>query len=397
MLDHTKNNKDCILDKIEIAFCEQFLIIVPLSDIITNSMKHLYILIFSIIYLTACQNAGNPLVTDYKPKAISKSNDIVVVADKDIWEGEVGDTFRYYFESAYPITPSPEPIFNLRYFSPRELKAEPLRKELRSYCVLADLRDTLSETTKMIKSDYGNDRFNKILMNDSIVTGVGRDKWAKDQLVVYIFANGEEKLNDAIRNNFNNVTNKIHAHDATQIKANTYVTGRNLGLIEKLKNEFLVSVDIPGDYKEALFIPEGDKMIWLRKDTKRATLNLVFRKYSYTDISQISVSNALNLTNEFGMYVNTDTEGSHLVVNDVDLPILENVKEINGNYTLEVRGIWEMENDFMGGPFVSYLIPDSNSNSYFFITSFVYAPGREKKLFLQEMEVVVNSFDFLTK
>lgn len=358
-------------------------------------MKSSGMLLILTVVLISCQNVGNPLVTDYKPKAISKSNDIVVIADNEIWKGAVGDTFRYYFESAYPITPSPEPIFNLRFFTPRELTAEPLRRELRTYCVLADLQDTLSETTKMLIGDYGPERLKRVMRSDSVQTGVGKNKWAQDQLVVYIFGQGEEKLMEAIRDNFNSVTNKIHQHDATQIKANTYVSGRNLGLSEKIKNEFLIRLDVPGDYKEAMFIPEGDRMIWLRKDTKRATLNMVIQKFKYEDIAQITSGNAIKKTNEFGMFVNTDTPGSHMVVNDEDLPILENVKEISGNYTLEIRGIWEMKNDFMGGPFIAYLIPHTKSNSYIFIMSFVYAPGMEKKIFLQELETVVNSFDFL--
>ena len=356
-------------------------------------MKHLIGLIGLVVVFSSCKDLGNPLVTDYKPKAISRSNDVVIVADTDIWKGEVGDTLRYYFESAYPITPSPEPIFYLRYFSPRELTAEPLRRELRTYAILADIGDTLSETTRMIRQDFGEQRFGKLIQTDSIHTAVGRNKWAQDQMIVYIMGQGKEQLIKAIPAHFNSIAGKIHEHDATQIKANTYVTGRHLGLTEKLKKEFGIGVDVPGDYKEALFI-DADPMIWLRRDTKNATLNLIFQKLRYEDISQISVGNATVLINSFGKFVNSDTPGSHLVVNDVDLPILETVKEINGNYTLETRGIWEMENDFMGGPFIAYLIPDSQDGAYYFVFCFVYAPGMEKKQFLQEMEVVINTFQF---
>lgn len=358
-------------------------------------MRFTILLVVVTLISFSCQNTGNPLVTDYKPKAISKSNDIVVVADKEDWDGIVGDTFRYYFESAYPITPSPEPVFNLRFFTPNQLKAEPLRKELRTYCIVADLKDTLSETTKMMKMDYGDQRYKRVYLNDSISTGVGKDKWAMDQLVVYLFGRGEEQLIDAIRKNFNNIANKVHEHDAPQIKANTYVSGRHLGLTEKILKHFKVKLDVPGDYKEAMFIPGKSPMIWLRKDTRRAALNMVVQKFRYEDINQISVDNAIELSNQFGQYVDSDTPGSHLIVNTKDLPVLENVKDINGNYTLEVRGIWEMEKDFMGGPFIAYLIPDANNNSYLFILNFVYAPGKEKKLFLQEMETVVNTFDLL--
>jgi len=350
-----------------------------------------------VLILGSCGN-GNPLNTDYKPKAISKSNDLVVVADKQIWEGEVGDTFRYYFESAYPITPSPEPIFKLRFFTPQELDAEPLRKQLRTYCVLANLADTTSWTTRLIRKDYGEAKFGELLRDDAPQTGVGMNKWAMDQLIIYIYSKSEEELIEAVREHFHPIASKIHEHDATQIKANTYISGRHLGLTEKLSKEFGIKMDIPGDYREALSKKgkeDQHQLLWLRKDTPKATLNLVFQKMKYKDIEQISVGNAIALTNEFGANVQTDNPESKLRVNQTDLPILENVKEINGNYTLEIRGIWEMTQDFMGGPFVSYLIPQEGEGNYIFIHCFVYAPGIEKKQFLQELEVVVNSFDFL--
>ncbi len=350
---------------------------------------------FSALFIFWSCGNGNPLNTNYKPKAISKSNDLVVVADKEIWEGEVGDTFRYYFESAYPITPAPEPIFKLRYFTPQELDAEPLRKQLRTYCVLADLSDTTSWTTRLIRKDYGDAKFNELLRNKDVQTGVGMDKWAMDQLIIYVYGKSEKELVGAIRNHFHPIASRIHEHDATQIKANTYISGRHLGLTETLKNDFGIQVDVPGDYREALYQKDDKQLLWLRKDTPKATMNIVFQKLKYNDISQISVANAITLTNEFGGNVKTDKPESRLQVNQTDLPVLENVKQINGNYTLEVRGIWEMSEDFMGGPFVSYLIPQEGKGQYIFVHCFVYAPGTEKKQFLQEMEVVVNSFDFL--
>lgn len=357
-------------------------------------MGRLFFWIATVLLFWSCGN-GNPLDANYKPKAISKSNDIVVIADRQVWEGEVGDTFRYYFESAYPITPMPEPIFKLRFFTPQQIEAEPLRKQLRTYCVLANLSDTTSWTTRMIRKDYGDARFGELLRAGSPQTGVGTNKWAMDQLIIYVYGKSERELTEAIRKHFHPIASKIHEHDAAQIKGNTYVSGRHLGLIDKLKNDFGIKVDVPGDYKEAMYEKKDKKLIWLRKDTQRATINIVFQKLKYENISQISLANAVTLTNDFGVYVQTDKPGSRLVVNQEDLPILENVKQINGNYTLEIRGIWEMTQDFMGGPFVSYLIPQEGSGNYIFITCFVYAPGIEKKQFLQEMEVVINSFDFL--
>jgi hypothetical protein len=38
-----------------------------------------------------------------KPVAMARMNEIVAIADKDMWEGPMQDTFNFYFQSAYPI------------------------------------------------------------------------------------------------------------------------------------------------------------------------------------------------------------------------------------------------------------------------------------------------------
>ena len=77
--------------------------------------------------------------------------------------------------------------------------------------------------------------------------------------------------------------------------------------------------------------------------------------------------------------------------NDVDLPVFTKSMEINELYALEARGIWDIVNDFMGGPFISYMIHDPKSNELLFIDAFVYAPGKSKRKYMQHLETIVSS------
>ncbi|MEY4029507.1 MAG: hypothetical protein RJA90_692, partial [Bacteroidota bacterium] len=70
-----------------------------------------------------------------KPNAFGEIASLVVVADKEIWDGPIGDTIRYYYSSAYLILPQPEPILDLKYFSPTDFKNVPLKRELKSYLI----------------------------------------------------------------------------------------------------------------------------------------------------------------------------------------------------------------------------------------------------------------------
>jgi hypothetical protein len=63
-------------------------------------------------------------------------------------------------------------------------------------------------------------------------------------------------------------------------------------------------------------------------------------------------------------------------------------------YLYEVRGLWEMENDMMGGPFISYSQVDTLKNLVVVAEGFVYAPKKEKRELIREMEAALMTFKF---
>ena len=87
-----------------------------------------FILVVYVLSFTSCTEE---MARSFKalPNAFGEINQIVVIAEEDVWAGPVGDTLRYYFAAAYPILPQPEPIYDLVHFTPTDLIAEPSRKE----------------------------------------------------------------------------------------------------------------------------------------------------------------------------------------------------------------------------------------------------------------------------
>lgn len=65
--------------------------------------------------------------------------------------------------------------------------------------------------------------------------------------------------------------------------------------------------------------------------------------------------------------------------------------EFDGRFVQEVRGLWQMENDMMGGPFVSYAQVDTVNNRVIVTEGFVYAPEKNKREFIREMEAAVQT------
>ncbi len=326
-----------------------------------------------------------------KPTALGKMNEIVVVTDNDIWESHVGDTIKYFFGSVYPITPSPEPTFDLRRYEMADLNAAPLIKQLRTYLIVANLEDDDSPMTEFVKKDLGEERFQKALTDPSFHTSIGRNKWANGQILIYLFAKGLDDLSAAVESSYEGIAAKVNEHDREQLYQSSYSRGEGTGFISKMTERYGAEVKIPADYKLVLDAPEDNGMIWLRRDTKDAIINLAVRQFPYTGPESVAKENIKKNFNDFGRkYVSSPAEGSYVVINDVDLPMLEWNREISGHYAKEYRGIWEMENDFMGGPFQSYVIVNEKAKKMIQIDGFIMAPGKDKRNMMQQIELIAS-------
>lgn len=329
------------------------------------------------------------------PNALGTANQLVVIADKDLWESEVGDTFRYYFESAYPMMPAPESTFDVRHYTPQELEEGPLRKELRTYLYLADLSNNGSTTSKVIAKDIGEEKYMKIRSEGSKNNVVGRDKWAVGQIVIYLAGQNKQDLITNITNSFSSVSKRVYEHDEKQIRGYTYASGYNKALNAEVEEKLGVKINIPADYIKAKW-DEDENLLWIRKETSMASFGMVLQSMNYQSESQLTKTYLKEKVNDFGKnHLTTNTPGSHLVINDRDLPLYTNTKDINGQYTYEMRGIWETTQDFMGGPFFAYLIIDKSEKKLLFVYDFLLAPGKRKRDLMQQMELMTNTIEIM--
>jgi hypothetical protein len=60
----------------------------------------------------------------------------------------------------------------------------------------------------------------------------------------------------------------------------------------------------------------------------------------------------------------------------------------------EIRGLWEVRKDFMGGPFVSYTFVDERTNMVITLDGYVYAPNEPKLSMLRQVQSVLLSYEY---
>jgi hypothetical protein len=70
---------------------------------------------------------------------------------------------------------------------------------------------------------------------------------------------------------------------------------------------------------------------------------------------------------------------------------------VQKQYACEMRGLWQMENDCMGGPFVSHSRVDTVNNRVVVVEGFVYAPEKMKRGLIRRMEATLYTLELPKK
>ncbi len=78
------------------------------------------------------------------------------------------------------------------------------------------------------------------------------------------------------------------------------------------------------------------------------------------------------------------SEGSFMRVSMVEPPESHRI-EFNGMFAVEMRGMWELDGDFMGGPFINYTVLDEQNQRIVTVDGFVYYPNKDKRTLLASL------------
>jgi hypothetical protein len=104
-----------------------------------------------------------------------------------------------------------------------------------------------------------------------------------------------------------------------------------------------------------------------------------------------AVTDIVRLRDSIGKeHIEGRLEGTYLATESAYAPyIFETI--IDNKPTLETKGIWDVKNDFMSGPFINYAIEDKINNRYVIIEGYVFAPSVQKRDFIFELEAIIRS------
>lgn len=352
-------------------------------------MKNQIILaLFSLFLISACNNSSTNsggALSSVLPSSTGGADEIMFIIPDKLTSEETKESIDANFNENYRVLPKPENTFNISNIKFSAVNS--LMYRYRNIVLLADISKESGVLAKA-KEVLSDEQFKSLERGEQKVFTL-RNIWSKPQNVIFIFGNNPEDLQKTMEVNARSIKNKILKTDLEVYKNIAFLNGINGKLNEQWNEYHNIDYKIPIGYK--LSENEGN-FVSLRKDVKDGIIFLFFDVINYSGPVP-DFNNGINLRNERGHYMSSNSENSYMST-DSTLGFIES-KTIKGNViTYETSGLWRMENDFMGGPFITKYIIDQDNNRVIFLDGFMYAPGEDKKKrYMRQVEAIFSTLE----
>lgn len=298
----------------------------------------------------------------------------------------------------FPALPQPESWFDLRFLEVDNLAN--MHKRYRNIIFVGSF-ERENEVNEIITDLFGEETVRETIDNPNRFYSSSRDVWASPQTVLALYAETTDQLTDNIRNHKDFLTQQLDEAETDRLRRDYLGQTRNSDFVNRLRGNHDLDLYIPklfrtyehfsADENEALNDLGIDNVVWMRGHTKNTDQEILVYYGDYVDKDQLDKESIIDLRDSIGKhFVPGPTEGSFMQTERRYPP---ESKEVNFNdkYAIETRGLWRVENDFMGGPFINYTIWDEGNQRLIHLDGFVYAPREEKRDFIKRMEVVLRS------
>ncbi|KIO43009.1 DUF4837 family protein [Sanguibacteroides justesenii] len=323
-------------------------------------MKKFIIILVSVVLFASCKNA----MKNMSPAVSGKVNEILVIADKNVWDGQVGDSIRAWFQQDQEGLPQVEPLFDMLNLP--ELHFDKNIKGHRNI-----LKVEISPSVDSASIQYMN------------------SPWAKSQVYFKIKAPNNKEFMEIFEAN----------------------KSRMLGVYTKAEKDRLVSIYkrtadsrifnlFKKKYDILLYCPTGyyvnkdtTGFVWISSETTRDSKGICFFTEEYRDQNQFNDRVIIETVNEkLKQFIPGPLKGSYMSI-DTDIRYTAVQYDYQGNYAIMIRGLWTVVNDFMAGPFVLNVVLDQEYNRIIYLMGYVYYPNENKRNMVKQVEAILNTME----
>ncbi|MCQ2376118.1 MAG: DUF4837 family protein [Salinivirgaceae bacterium] len=329
-------------------------------------MKISHLLPLLAIVLASCtkKDMQNKLL----PEIGGKAGEVVVVIEDDAWASAIGDTIRGLFNDDVPGLPQSEPMF--------------------------DVARIPSKAFTDIFMRHRNVFIVNVKANQHSHLEVRRDVWARPQMLVELTAPSIDSANIVFLENAERILGIFQFAEQERIVTN-YTNFPDRTVMAKLKERVGIDMIVPKGYT---FDMDTNNFIWISHETPELSQGIFIYYYDYNTELQFSRDSLIAKRDQMlKRYVAGPAKGSYMTTIPIDDVTTFRSYNIRGKYTAELRGMWSVKGDFMGGPFVSFSQVDHKRQLIVCADGYVYYPSRNKRNYMRQVEAIMQTMQFVEK
>lgn len=328
-----------------------------------KKLTTLFIASFALISTFSCDALHS--VSDNSVVSQGAPYELIIVSDQPQWEGALGDTLRSIFTAPIPYLQQREPLYDI-------------------------LRVT-NQGFKKLVTKHRN--IFKTVIDPSIETpqiALQYDLNATPQIVLTLQGASEEAITQYVSENREKVIESLER--AERERAIKYGEEFNVKSLEALiEKKFNFEMKIPKGYN---LRAEGDDYLWISYEYPTASQGLIIYSYPANQgMASLRPEKLIEARNRFTAKIPGPADGSYMTTFAEYTPDSK-FYDLDGRIWCELRGLWEVEGDFMGGPFVSYSTYDEEHDQVVTIDGYVYSPKLGKRNFIRGIEHLIYNVEF---
>ncbi len=319
---------------------------------IRSSFILLFTVIISQLFFISCEK-GKKVKFD----STGKINQLLLVMEDSDWKGSLGDTIRKYFASDVMVLPQREPLFTINQIPPEVYD------------------ETFFIIRNILMVEKGKEKGIKVL----------RDPYAKPQVIVKITGKDEKEISDLLKQKADTIIKLFKENDIGVMQSRF----REKDLVDdsRIRKNLGISIEIPNTFKE--IISNGD-FFWYREDLPFGSKNILLYTIPYEPLEKAAARLPAIRDSIGKKYIPGPLPNTWMITEKSFFPVQQKIN-LNGMEAIESRGLWEIENDYMGGPYINYLISLPDKSKIVVAEGFIYLPSDEKRNLLSELEAILKT------
>jgi len=317
-------------------------------------MNRLFLFIF--LFFLACQN------TTVLPSYSGAINEVVVVAEDNIWESVVVDTLRRTLSAGVEGLAWKESIFDV------------------------------IQIPKAAFSRFFETHRNIIIIQKGDQSKIAFESkpFSQDQWLCIIEYKTKKELSQLLNQYAPVITYRIHQKEKSRFLSSSI----GLSFSEVINDKFNISLRLPNTFSLAL---DTTDFIWYEYNPKDLELIKGVFVYSFPLTESLNSKSVLSARDSLlKRFVPGQSKEIYMSTERLYPPFI-NTFESNGATSFIIKGLWKMENAFMGGPFISYVFQDTLRNEVVVTEGFLFNPGEDKRNILQELSWLISEAKILPK